>query len=161
MDQPRTPDVPTPKSRGTGQLVNRMARLLAQAFADAIAPLDLAPAQFVVLRELWRSDGLTQSQLAKKLDVEQATIANTLKRMARDGLITRVPHPGDSRAQLVRLTERARLLEAPAKAAAKNVNARAFGGLSRKEQRRFVEMTHRVISALTSPCSDGISASSS
>ena len=138
------------KNRAAAPIAAQMARLFTKAVSDAIAPLDLAPAQFMVLRELWKLDGLTQSELARRLEVEQATMANTLKRMARDGLILRKPHPGDSRAQCVGLTDRARRLEKPAKAAVKQVNARAVAPLTRKEQKRFVELSRRVVAALKS-----------
>ena len=45
--------------------------------------------QFAVLLELWAGDGLTQKELVERLDVEQATMANTLARMVRDGLVER------------------------------------------------------------------------
>jgi DNA-binding MarR family transcriptional regulator len=128
-----------------------MARLFSQAIGDAIAPLGLAPAQFMVLRELWKHDGLTQSQIARRLEVEQPTMANTLKRMTRDGLVTREPHPGDSRASLIRTTIHARSLEAAAKAAAKGVTTRAFAALTRKEQKRFLTLSQSVIDALQAP----------
>ena len=40
--------------------------------------------------------------------MEQATIANTLARMERDGLIERRVHPRDKRAQQIFLTDKAR-----------------------------------------------------
>lgn len=138
----------TSPSRTASPLAAQMARLFAKATAQAIAPFDLAPAQFMVLRELWKADGLTQGELARRLEVEQATMANTLKRMDRDGLILREPHPSDSRAYRVRATSRGRLLEKPAKAAVKRVNALAFADLSRKERKRFVDLSRRVVGAL-------------
>ena len=105
------------KTRSAGYLANHLARLFAQHLAAGIAPLGLAPAQFMALLELWREDGLTQAELCARLDVEQATMAGTLGRMARDGLIERRAHPVDRRAQTVHLTGRARALEAPATAA--------------------------------------------
>jgi len=86
------------KSRSAGYLANHQARLFAQALAERINPMGLAPAQFQCLLELWREDGLTQRDLVQRLDVEQATMANTLKRMERDGLIERRAHAGDARA---------------------------------------------------------------
>jgi len=47
------------------------------------------PAQFLALSELWGDDGLTQRELAERLGVEQATMANTLARMERDRLVER------------------------------------------------------------------------
>lgn len=125
-----------------------MSRSLAQALAESIAPLGLAPAQYLVLCELWKGDGLTQSVLATRLAVEQPTMARTLARMARDGLITRSPHPTDNRAVLVRITSRAASLRDPAKAAARQVHLRAFGSLSKKEQDRFIASLRRIIGAL-------------
>ena len=136
------------KTRSVGPLAAQMARLMSKAQAEAIAPLELAPAQFAVLRELWKADGQTQAELARKLEVEQATMANTLKRMIRDGLVAGEPHPADRRAIRVRVTERAKLLEKPAKAAVKRVNIKAVGDLSEKERKRFVELSRRVIASL-------------
>jgi len=133
------------KNRSAGYLINHLARIFAQALARDIKPLGLAPGQFMVLLELWREDGLTQRDLVDRLDVEQATLANTLARMERDGLVRRRPHPTDGRAQSIRLTDRARRLEAPATQAADAVNQRLLDGLSPQDRRRLVETMRAVI----------------
>lgn len=136
------------KDESAGYLANHMARLFATALHEKIRPLGLAPAQFMTLLELWNEDGLTQKDLVRRLDVEQATMANTLKRMQRDGLITRHENPGDRRAQLIRLTPRAKRLKDEATAAAKAVNEKALAGFSADERRAFVAMMARAIDAL-------------
>lgn len=138
------------KSASPGYLANHMARLFARALTEAVGPLGLAPAQFMTLLELWDEDGLTQAELVARLDVEQATMAGTLGRMERDGLITRAPHPGDRRAQIVRLTDRARALRAPATRAAAAVNARALSGLSPDKAAEIVPMLRQIIETLRS-----------
>lgn len=151
---PDAPPAPTgapggfDKARSPGYLANHMARLFAQGLAEAIRPLGLAPAQFMTLLELWDEDGLTQADLVARLDVEQATMAGTLGRMVRDGLVTRRPHPSDRRAQCIHLTERARALRAPATAAAASVNAQAMAGLAPAKAAEFVELLHRIIGNL-------------
>jgi len=136
------------KTRSAGFLANHMARLFATALADAVRPFGLAPAQFMTLIELWREDGLTQAELVARLDVEQATMAATLGRMVRDGLVTREPHPGDRRAHLIRLTDRARALEAPATAAAAAVNARALAGIAAEKRDELLDLMAKVINSL-------------
>ncbi|PLX37276.1 MAG: MarR family transcriptional regulator [Hyphomicrobiales bacterium] len=136
------------RTRSAGYLANHMARLFATGLAARIKPLGLAPAQFMTLLELWQEDGLTQKQLVARLDVEQATMANTLARMERDGLIVRRPHPDDGRAQSVNLTEKARALEAPATEAAAAQNAMALSDLDDAERRQFLALTQRVIAAM-------------
>ncbi|MEA1942717.1 MAG: MarR family transcriptional regulator [Pseudomonadota bacterium] len=135
------------KLRSAGYLTNHLARLFAHALHGRIAPLGLAPAQFMTLLELWEGDGLTQVELVSRLDVEQATMANTLTRMERDGLIRRAPHPEDRRARLVFLTDRARELRAPAIEAARSVNADMLEPLTADEQNVLVDLMEKMVSA--------------
>ncbi|MGO4834414.1 MarR family winged helix-turn-helix transcriptional regulator [Rhizobiaceae sp. 2RAB30] len=136
------------KNESAGYLANHMARLFAIGLQERIKPLDLAPGQFMVLLELWREDNLSQRDLVERLDVEQATIANTLARMERDGLISRVPHQGDARMKLIRLTPKARRVEADAIAAARAQNEVALADLSPTEREQFLDLMRRVISRM-------------
>lgn len=138
------------KNRSAGFLVNHLARLFANRLQARIAPLGLAPAQFMALLELWDKDGLTQADLVERLDVEQATLANTLKRMARDGLIARTAHPDDKRAQLIWLTDRARALEEPAKLAASQVNQAALAQLSANDRSTLIKLLGKLIASMRS-----------
>lgn len=136
------------KSKSAGYLTNHLARLFASELQNAIRHLGIAPAQFMTLLELWRQDGLTQKALVKRLDVEQATMANTLTRMERDGLIRRKPNPADARSQQIWLTPRAKKLEEPATEAAGSINAIALADLSDAEKTQFLDMMRRVIATL-------------
>lgn len=136
------------KASSAGYLANHMARLFANRLQDRIRPLGLSPARFPVLLELWDEDGLTQRDLVERLDVEQATMANTLARMERDGLIERRPSPTDRRARLVFLTDRARGLQGAAMAAAAAANRQALSGLGAQEQAVFIDLMARVIATM-------------
>jgi len=106
------PPDPFDRTRSAGYLANHMARLFAQRLHERIRPLGLAPAQFMTLLELWTADGLTQSDLVERLDVEQATMANTLGRMERDGLIERRADERDARAPYLPYRSRPRITQA-------------------------------------------------
>lgn len=136
------------KMKSAGFLANLMARLFARGLQQRIKPLGLAPAQFMTLLELWREDGITQKELVARLDVEQATMANTITRMERDGLIIRKSHPDDGRAQSLHLTQKAKAIEHDAVTAAKGVNQTAFKNLSADEQKQFLELMRKVIGNL-------------
>ncbi len=133
------------KMESAGYLINHMARLCANELREKIAPFGLAPAQFMTLLELWNEDGLTQKELVDRLDVEQATMANTIARMQRDGLIERRPHPRDGRAQSIYITNKAKLLEIPATAAANDVNHILLSTLSEDEQQLFTKILQRLV----------------
>lgn len=136
------------KEESAGYLVNHLARLFGAALQARLKPLQMAPAQFMVLIELWREAGLSQRQLIDRLSVEQATMANTLNRMERDGLIERKPSPHDGRVQLVYPTVRALALEADAKAQAQAVNQAALAGLSDAERQNFLACIFRIMANL-------------
>ncbi len=143
------------KTTSAGYLANHVARLFARELAEAVRPLGLAPAQFMVLLELWREEGLTQKDLVGRLDVEQATMAATLSRMERDGLIERRPDQADARARRIQLTARARGLQEPALSAAKAVNARALAGFSEGERQALLSGLHRIVGALSCSAKPG------
>ncbi len=136
------------KTASAGYMVNHLARLFAREIHARIGPLGLTPGTFPAMLELWAEDGLTQRDLVARLDIEQATMANTLARMERDGLIRRTPDPKDRRAQRVCLTEAGRALQEPATAAAREVNAVALEGLGADERAAFLKTLGAVVRGL-------------
>ena len=138
------------KENSAGFVVNHMARLFVKGLQERIAPLGIVTGQFPILLELWEKDGFTQRELLEKLDIEQATLANTLTRMERDGLISRTKHPLDARAQQIWLTDRAMEVRTKAYEAAEAQNAQALSDLSEKERVMFLSLMRRVIGAMRS-----------
>jgi len=120
-------------------LSSLLAKGFSRSFQLRAAALGFSPGQFPILIELWSQDGLTQRDLVAKLQIEQATIANTLTRMERDGLIERRPHPKDKRAQLLFLTEKGRGIETEAKAASREADDALFVGFRRFERELMLE----------------------
>lgn len=135
------------KDHSQGYLANHVARIFARGLTARIKPLGLTTGTFPALLELWETDGMTQKQLVAKLDIEQATMANTLARMERDGLIIRKKDASDGRVQRVWLTERARALRGPATAAAMDENADSLACLTEDEQQQFTTLMQKIIAA--------------
>jgi DNA-binding MarR family transcriptional regulator len=120
-------------------LSSQLAKGLGRALQKRASALGFSPGQFPVLLVLWHEDGLTQRQLLDRMEVEQATLANTLSRMERDGLVLRSPHPCDRRAQIVTLTPRGRELEALATEAAALAENEVFAGFRTFERELLME----------------------
>ena len=89
-----------------GFVTNLVARQLERRMAEALRPLDLTPAYLPVIISLSRHQPKTQAELATTLDIRQPTMAQTLGRMERDGLITRTPDGRDRRATSITLTDK-------------------------------------------------------
>lgn len=136
-----------------GYQVNHLARLLEHALRVRIGQHGVVPGQFAPLLALYEQDGLTQRELCDRVRIEQPTMANTLQRMERDGLVDRVPDPADRRRAQVLLTERARALQGVLTAAAREVNAAATRGLDESEAAVVMDAVGRLIANLET--SDG------
>lgn len=139
---------PPVRRRRTSSYLALAGRLVVTRLAERLRPLGIAPAQFLVLNELWDTDALTQRALVDRIGVEQATMAATLKRMERDGLITRHPCPGDDRARIIRLTAAARALAEPATAIAASLDAEAMGPLTPGGETALRALLVRLVSGL-------------
>ncbi|WP_249138606.1 MarR family winged helix-turn-helix transcriptional regulator [Phycicoccus avicenniae] len=139
---------PTFRAESLGYRVNDLARLLAHALRDRIAPFGVVPGQFPQLLALYEEDGLTQAELCRRVRVEQPTMANTLSRMERDGLVTRAPDPADGRRSLVHLTVRARMIEDDLVSAASSVNVDATRGVEQERLSTFMAVLAELVDNL-------------
>lgn len=125
-------------------LVTLTGRLFARALHDRLVPHGVAPGQLAVLQRLWEGEGLTQAELARTVQVEQPTMARTLDRMARDGLIQRVPSKEDRRAFNVRLTVRGRGLRRAVASEATRLDALALSALGKKDREKLTRLLDEV-----------------
>ena len=139
---------PLARAGSLGYQVNHLARLLAHALRERIEPLGVVPGQFAQLLALYEQDGLTQAQLCARVEIEQPTMAKTLTRMQRDGLIDRVADPADRRQSLVMLTARAREIEDELVSAARTVNDVATEGLDEQAVAGFMATLAAIINNL-------------
>jgi DNA-binding MarR family transcriptional regulator len=130
------------------QLSAQMDRLMRLRLTEALRPHGLAPAQFMVLVDLAGRQTRTQRELAARLAVEQPTMANTLARMERDGLITRRARPADRRVFDITATPEAEAVFAAATRAVQAVGDLAMRGLSMDERLRFAGTIALVIENL-------------
>lgn len=136
------------RDKSAGYMTNWAARLFARAIDRRLKPVGLSCAHMPVMFALGDGRELSQKALAEAAAIEQPTMAATLSRMERDGLVQRRPDPRDRRAALFSLTPPARERADAVLAAARDVNARALGGLDETERALFLDMLARVVAAL-------------
>ena len=127
-------EIPFRRFESFGYVVNHLGRLFARALEKRLAAHGVALGQFAPLIVLWEEEGVTQSEIARRLDLEQPTVANTLRRMERDGLVHLSPDPNNRRQVLIYLTDKGRALNGPLTAEARAINAEASAALSAEER---------------------------
>ncbi|MFW6098119.1 MAG: MarR family winged helix-turn-helix transcriptional regulator [Chloroflexota bacterium] len=116
---------------------------------SAFNRLGLHTGQEMVLFQLWREEGVTQSQLAGTLCVGPATITKSVKRLEKAGLVQRKQDADDARVSRVYLTPRGRELEAPVRQVWDELEALTVQGLSDEEQARLRRLLQKMEDNLT------------
>lgn len=136
------------RTESYGYQIHYLGRLFSRALERRLGPHGLFPGQMPALLALWEREGISQAELCRIVQVEQPTMANTLNRMERDDLIRREPDPEDRRRVLIFLTDRARALEEPMTALARDANDAAAQGFSEDENREVTRLLGKLIANL-------------
>ena len=132
----------------TPQLGSVAARLFSRALQARFAQHEVSAGQWPLLLYLWDQDGLSQKQLSRRVQIEEATTTRTLDRMERDGLVRRVRDESDRRRINVFLTEHGQQLREELVPYAQEVNALATHGLSDQDKSKINSLLIYMIARL-------------
>ena len=136
------------RDTSAGYMTNLAGRLFVRELERNLAPLGLTPAHMPVLLALEWGEALTQKDLATKARVEQPTMAATLNRMERDGLVARHINPADGRSMLVQLTPLARAKLPAVEQVVSAINALVLEQLEPAERSQYFALLGKVIAVL-------------
>lgn len=128
------------RDQSAGYVINLLARRFARALQRRIEPEGCTIGQFPFLLLLWEEDRLSPSEIGRRIDIEQATVTNTLKRMERDGLIERHNDPEDRRKSVVSITAKGRSLRKKLLSHAVAVNGLAATDIEAEKFEVFMEV---------------------
>ena len=134
------------REQSAGYLINWAGRLFVRSIERRLSGGSAGP--MPVFFALANGGVMSQTALARWASVEQPTMANTLKRMERDGLINRSPDPADRRSALISLTRLGRQRANEALDSAQEVNLMALSRLKPGERESFIAMLRSIIAAL-------------
>ena len=134
--------------------LSRLQRLYAKALSRRLALHGVKPGYLDVLDRLWRRDNITQKELHSSLDIKQATLSNTLKRMERDGMLRRVRNEQDRRRTYVVLTEQGHALKKTVRASVEDVQTAVTAGLTVNDRRYFYRILKQMTEHLQSEPDD-------
>src|SRR3984885_1971371 len=115
---------------------------LAHAAATAFARHGVYEGQQFVLRCLWREDGLSPGEIARRLGLSTPTVTRAATRMAAAGLLRRGPP----------LTDRGRDLEKVIDEETHRLTERALAGFGPAERTALVAALTRIRRNLTANC---------
>jgi DNA-binding MarR family transcriptional regulator len=115
-----------------------------------LANLGLYAGQDLLLMQLWDQDGQTQSALADRLHIQQATLTRMITRMNQAGLVERKLDHEDGRVSRVFLTREGAKLQTPVEKIWHRLEEQIFTGLTLEERlllRRLLMQIHTELSS--------------
>lgn len=136
-----------------GTLLSQANQLSGRVFARVLKRhglSDINPGQGRILFALWREDGLSQVELAKRTKLDKSTLALMLERMEKQGQVSRRADPKDSRIRIVSLTEANKALHAAYAAASREMTGIFYAGMDPGEIDAFEAALRRVVANLES-----------
>ena len=129
------------ESESLDQLLAQICRLKHARVQALLETLGLYEGQPSMLRSLWAQEGLTHTELARRLRVQPATITKMIQRMEKAGFVERRPDQEDERVSRVYLTEAGRAVQAGVQGVWHTLEQEAFaefGGEERALLRQFL-----------------------
>lgn len=113
-------------------------------FREPLQKYNITPPQFSVLAFLWKQDGLSQTELSEKSQIDRTTMVGLIDRLADEGLLERKQVENDRRAYRICLTEKGRSLEQELCLLASEVTSRLTKPLTSKEISELARLLDRI-----------------
>ena len=114
-------------------LTGKAAQQVARRARERLAPHDVTPVQYAVLRALWEQDGQGGAQIGARLAIDSATTTGIIDRLEAAGLLVRRPDAEDRRIHRVFLTPAGRTLQKPLDRVMDELNAEIVAEMGAKE----------------------------
>src|SRR5258708_35103889 len=125
LDRP----IQRPPVIGIGKLLRRAHMTFSREFRERLAGHGVTFGEFVHLERLWDEDGLTQTELSKRVGIVTASSTQIIETLGKRGFIRRERNHRDRRHINVFLTPTGKRLKPPLLRCARETNRVARSGL--------------------------------
>lgn len=136
----REVDFSFPLDLSVGYQIRMTHRMLQRYLQIRIEPYGVTLGMWYFLRALWEEDGLTQSELSRRIGTMEPTTLTAIQTMQRSGLVKRVRNKDDKRKLHVYLTPKANELKRQLLPIAREVVERATGNFAAADTRKLLSL---------------------
>lgn len=121
-------------------LMDEISRAARKAFDERAQPIGLNRTQWRVLAQLIKDPGLNQTDIAKQLELESATIGLAVSALTDQGYIERRRDPTDGRAWRLALTKRVEKILPDLRRAADETHKGLWAGISSHQKKTLLQL---------------------
>ncbi|HTA32618.1 MAG TPA: MarR family winged helix-turn-helix transcriptional regulator [Solirubrobacteraceae bacterium] len=143
LEGPVSPDSTAP-FHSVGFTISTAGYAIARRFKAVLAPLDLEPREFALLRAVAASEGQSQHALGARLQIPPSRMVAFVDALEQRGLLERRQNPSDRRSHALYLTDAGHELLSRAFALAVEHERDLCAGLSAQEREQLLELLQRV-----------------
>ena len=141
---------PSIESRGEVSFaIARAARLHRQRADELLNEIGLHVGQEMLLNVLWTEGEMSQTELAKRLDIQPATLTVALRRLEKNGLVVRTRDPEDQRVSRVQPSYKSGELKNGVMLAWSRLEHESIRNLSEAEQKMLAILLDKVTQGLS------------
>ena len=139
------------KIREGGFLITKIHHLSGRIFAKMLREHDIAisPGQGRIIFALWRDDGISINDLAKRTSLGKSTLTDMLDRLEEAGYLRRVPSKTDRRKIMIELTEKIDALQDTYTKVSKEMTDLCYTNFTDNEIDMFEQSLQSVLENLT------------
>lgn len=128
--------------------IEDVPRLMRRIFDIALEGYELSRPQWRLVAYVLRDEGMTQTELARVLELERASVGQAIDNLERKGLIERRKAPGDRRVWRIYATEEGRRLIPELRETIDEVHEQMLAGFSDQERAHLLGFLDRIMTNL-------------
>ena len=120
-------------TESVGTQINIAARSMKNQLEKELAALGISPSQWMVMMALGEKDHQVQTDIARMVNLDNATVTRIIDKLAETGLLERAQDKDDRRAQIVSITVKGKAADRKWNSVGQTVNEKATSGLKKQE----------------------------
>jgi MarR family transcriptional regulator, transcriptional regulator for hemolysin len=134
------------RSLRAGTLLHEISRLRRSVFDHALRPHGITRAQSWILSSLMQSgrEGMTQSELAKLVDISRVALGEFVDRLESLGYVVRMADLKDRRVNRLKLTATGEEVVKKTRTVGDSIEEKINSGFTPEEQAAFETMLHKL-----------------
>jgi DNA-binding MarR family transcriptional regulator len=140
----KSDEVMTPPFGSVAFLLSSLGFAVSRHFHEVLAPLELEPGEFALLRAVSASGGEPQNALAERLHISPSWMVAIVDELERRELLERRPHARDRRVRNLHLTAAGKKLLKQAERRAQQFDRQVSDPLTETELQQLLELLQRV-----------------
>ena len=129
--------------------IGLLYRTMMKALETETAPLGIGSGRISYLFMLYINEGLTQQEMANRLQADKGAVARTLAQLEDQGYVSRRRDPADKRVTRVYLTDKSKALQGDLENAVERVITRLKENIAVDEQDNINAQLKQMLAALS------------